>query len=322
LRALTITELGARAQIAERDEPVREDGHTLVEVLAAPLNPVDVRVASGGFFMGNPPLPYVPGVEVVGRVLESDRLPAGTMVWSCLDGLGTSRDGAIADQAVLRDETLVTIDVEVDVATAAALGTAGMAAWFPLTRRAPVRPGETVVVLGATGAVGQIAIQAAKLLGAGTTVAVGRSEERLATARTLGADATVQLGEPERFVHDLRDACGPDGAHVVFDLLWGDPLVAALEVAAPHARILHIGQSAGADASVPSAPIRGKSLDVLGFTNFNVDLPTMRACYGELLEHASAGRIRLDLERVSLERAADAWDRQASGPGTKLIVCP
>ncbi len=320
--ALTITELGGRASLAERPPPVRGDGETLVRVLAAPMNPVDVRVADGGFFMGHPPLPYVPGVEVVGRVLESDRLPPDTMVWSCLDGLGTARDGAIAEQAVVRDETLVSIDVDIDEATAASLGTAGLAAWFPLTRRAPVTPGETVVVLGATGAVGQIALQAAKLLGAGVTVAVGRSDERLSRARMLGADATVQLGDPEQLVADLRDACGPEGAHLIFDLLWGDPVVAALEVAAPHARILHIGQSAGAHAAVPSAPIRGKSLDVLGFTNFNVDLSTMRDCYGELLAHASAGRIRLDLERVTLEASPDAWDRQASGPGTKLIVCP
>jgi NADPH:quinone reductase len=322
VRALTITKLGGRARLAERDRPVRGDGETLVEVLAAPLNPVDIRVAGGGFFMGHPPLPYVPGVEVVGRVLESDDLPAETMVWSCLDGLGTSRDGAITEQAVVRDETLVTIDADVDEATAGALGTAGVAAWFPLSRRAPVRPGETVVVLGATGAVGQIALQAAKLLGAGTTVAVGRSEERLATAARLGADATVRLGDRDQLVDDLKEACGPGGADLVFDLLWGEPLVAALEVAAPHARILHIGQSAGAEAAVPSAPIRGKSLDVLGFTNFNVELPTMRDCYGELLDHAGAGRIRVDLVRVPLQDSAGAWDRQASGPGTKLIICP
>jgi NADPH:quinone reductase len=293
----------------------------LLEVTAAPLNPVDIRVADGGFFMGYPPLPYVPGVEVVGRVLESEVLPAQTLVWSCLDGLGTARDGAIAEQTVVRDETLVPVREDVDPAVAAALGTAGVAAWFPLTRRAPVRDGETVIVLGATGTVGQIAIQTAKLLGAGLTVAVGRSEERLSQARMLGADATVRLQGVDRLVDDLRTACGPDGANLIFDLLWSDPLAAVLEVAAPRARIIHIGQSAGPRAALPSAPIRGKSLDVLGFTNFDVGLSAMRECYSELLDHAAAGRIRLDVERVSLENAAEAWDRQASGPGTKLVVC-
>jgi NADPH:quinone reductase len=321
LQALTIERLGGRARIAERPAPCRGAGETLLAVTAAPLNPVDVRVAEGGFFMGHPPLPYVPGVEVVGRVLESDCVPRQTLVWSCLDGLGTARDGAIAEQAVVRDETLVPITEDVDGAVAAALGTAGVAAWFPLTRRVTVRPGDTVIVLGGTGTVGQIAIQAAKLLGAGRVVAVGRSEERLDQARLLGADETVRLEEPELLVDDLRRACGPSGADLVFDLLWSDPLVAALEVVAPKARIVHIGQSAGAHATVPSAPIRGKSLDVLGFTNFQIDRPTLRDCYKELLGHAAGGRIRLDIQRVSLGGSVDAWDRQVSGPGTKLVVC-
>ena len=202
------------------------------------------------------------------------------------------------------------IGEDVDAALAAALGTAGVAAWFPLTRQAPIRPGETVIVLGATGTVGQIAIQTAKLFGAGLTVAVGRSEERLSHARRLGADATVRLQDHGRLVDELRDACGSAGANLVFDLLWSDPLVAALEIAAPRARIVHVGQSAGPQATVPSAPIRGKSLEVFGFTNFNVDLPTLHACYSELLDHAASGRIRLDVERVSLERSVEAWERQ------------
>lgn len=322
MKALTISRLGAKPRLSTRPAPVPDSGETLVDVVAAPLNPADLRVADGGFFAGHPPLPYVPGVEVVGRVRQSEHLPAGSLVWSCLDGLGTTRDGSIAELAVVRDETLVPIAEEIDPALAAALGTAGLAAWISLTRRAPLSPGETVVILGATGTVGQVAVQAAKLLGAGRIVAVGRSKQRLGQARMLGADATVQLRDRDRLVDDLRDACGPEGAHFIFDLLWAEPLAAALEVSAPHARIIHIGQSAGATAVLPSAPIRGKDLDVLGFTNFNVELPTMRACYRELLGHASAGHVRLDVTRVSIEQSVEAWDRQATGPGTKLVVCP
>ena len=293
-----------------------------MRVLAAPLNPVDLTVAGGHFFAGHPSLPYIPGVEAVGRVVSTDSSAQDRLVFTCLHGLGTSRDGCCADYAVAPVDRLIPVPDDVEPAIAAAIGTAGLAAWLPLTWRAPITPGETVLALGATGTVGLIAVQAAKLLGAGRVVAAGRRQEGLDLAVRLGADAAVQLETASDLAQAFRETCAPTGPTFVFDALWGEPLVAALGAAAAGARVVQLGQSAGATAAIPSALVRGKSLDIRGYTNFGVPFDVLAEGYSRLVEHVRAGRIHVEVEQVPLEEGAIAWQRQQSGPGTKLVLCP
>ena len=284
----------------------------MLEVLAAPLNPVDVAVSTGAFYGGHPDLPYVPGTEAVGRVRGS-----GEVVWAFGAGFGLARNGGMAELAVMPEERLVPVPEGADPALAGALGIAGIAGWLPLAVRAPVRAGETVLVLGATGTVGQVAVQAAKLLGAGRVVAAGRNEERLARARELGADATVRLDRDVR--EELREALGGGELSLIFDAVWGEPLVAALDVAAPSARIVHLGQSAGPEATLASGTVRGKQLDLLGYSNFAVPVDVLRREYNRLVRHAVAGEIRVDVESLPLDEVAEAWRRQAAGGAPKLV---
>jgi NADPH2:quinone reductase len=267
-------------------------------------------------------VPYVAGAEAVGRVLESDVHVPGTVVWTGMQGLGIDRDGVMAERALARDDGVVAVPEGADPALAAAMGIAGLAGWLPLEWRAPVRAGETVLVLGATGTLGLVAVQAAKLLGAGRVVAAGRRPEGLERARRAGADATVRIGDSDGLADELKEASGGDGPNLIVDPLWGAPLEAALTAAAPGARIVQIGQSAGAEAAVPSGAVRGKHLELLGYTNLRVPFGVLSAGYRRLVEHAAAGRIEIDLERVPLERAPEAWQRQAAGTDTKLVVVP
>ena len=322
MKALVVSELGAAPRVQDVPEPTPGDGETLLEILAAPLNPIDVSVASGKFFAGSPPLPYVVGAEGVGRVLASETHAEGTVVWTGMQGLGVSRNGCLAERAVVRDALVVPVPGEADPALAGGCGIAGVSAWLPLTVRAPVREGETVLVLGATGTLGAVAVQAAKLLGAGRVVAAGRRPDALARAKELGADAVVRLDEVDDLAAAFRKACAGVGPSLVIDPLWGAPLVAALEAAAPFARVVQIGQSAGPEATIPSGLVRGKSLDILGYTTLAVQHDVLSRGYGELVEHAAAGRIRIDLERVPLEEAGEAWGRQREGADAKLVVCP
>lgn len=327
MRAAVITELGAPPQQADHPAPERGSGQTLIEVAAAPLNPVDIAVGSGRFFAGNPDPPYVPCVEVVGRVVESDAFETGALVYAGMEGMGLSRDGGGAELAVAEDSGSVELPADADPAVAASLGVAGLAAWLPLSWRAPVEPGETVLVLGATGTLGLIAVQAAKLLGAGRVVAAGRRPEGLERAAAKGADATVQIDTfgtdaPQSLAAALAEACGGDGPSLVIDPLWGEPFGAALEAAAPGARIVQLGQSAGAESVVSSGLVRGKAVDILGFTNFRVPRDVMNEALLELVGHASAGRIAFDLERLPLSDAGAAWERQAHGVDTKLVLVP
>jgi NADPH:quinone reductase len=293
LKAALVTELGRPPQVGEAPEP-----EASLEVLAAPINPLDRAVVAGRFYGGHPPLPFVPGCECVGREA------GGRIVWTHGGGLGVARNGAMAERAE-PGAAAVEVPEGADPALAAACGIAGLAGWLPVTRRAPVRPDDRVLVLGATGTAGLIAVQAAKRLGAAHVLAVGRDKARLERARELGADEIVGLdgdfGEPT----------------YVFDPLCGEPLERAVAAAAPGARLVQLGQSAGPSSTLTSAAIRSKQLEILGYSNFAQPPDVLAEQYRVLVGHVLSGEIRLDVERIGLDEIADAWER----PG-KLVVVP
>jgi len=210
---------------------------------------------------------------------------------------------------------------DADDVVAAALGQAGLAAWMPLSWLAPVQPGESVLVLGATGSVGSVAVQAAKLLGAGRVVGVGRDRARLEELRGLGADDVVAIGGDD-FRERLADAVGGAPPTLVLDTLWGPPLEAAAAVAGAGARIVHVGQSAAPTATIASGLVRGKQLRLFGYSNFAVPPEAIAEGYRTLVGHAVAGRITLRTDAVPLERVEEAWTRQRDRRDAKLVLVP
>lgn len=299
MRAAQIVELGAGPTVVEID-----DGGP-VEVLAVALNPLDLAVAAGRFYGGHPDPPYVPGAEAVGRV-------DGRRVYLFGEGYGVKRDGFLAERTDFPAASGAPVPDDVSDELAAAAGVAGVAAWVPVAWRADVGPGDRVLVLGATGLVGTIAVQAARIRGAERVVAAGRDAERLERARDLGADETVGLADPD-LAERFRQACGGEGPTVVIDPLWGDPLRAAIEAAAPRARIVNLGQSAGPEATLASAAVRGKQLSILGHANVAMAREERARAYGEVVAHIAGGRILLDVEVFSLDDVARAWSAQAAG---------
>jgi NADPH2:quinone reductase len=323
MRAAVIASLGAAPSVAELPAPEQAGDELVVEVLASALNPIDISVAAGRFFAGHPPLPYVPGAEAVGRVLLGPSFEPGALVYLAGAGFGTARAGGLAEQASAPAAAAVALPADADPGLAAALGIAGLAGWLPLAWRVPVRADDRVLVLGATGTAGLLAVQAARLLGAARVVAAGRSAAGLERARAAGADVAVTLeGAPEELAERFRDACGGDGPTYVYDPLWGVPAAAAVAAAAPGARIVQLGQSAGAEATLPSGAIRGKQLELYGYLNFAVPADVRTQAHADLLAHAGSGALRVPIERVRLDDVADAWRRQAEGGGGKLVVEP
>ena len=315
MRAAVLHEYGTPV-FGEFEEPVAGEGQVVVEVAVAGVNPVDVRKAAGAYFAGRPPLPSVAGTEGVGVVAGSGR--------RVYFDRPVAPFGSMAERALVADDGLVELPDAIDDGLAVALGIAGLAGWLPFTWRARLQPGETVLVLGATGVVGQVAVQAARLLGARRVVAAGRDSELLAHAVALGADATVNLsGErsPTDLAAAFREAAGGD-VDVVLDPLWGVPAAAAVEALGAGGRLVQLGQSAGAEATFPSASIRGRHLDILGYLNFNVPGDVLRDGYRTLVEHAVAGRLAIEVERVPLRDVADAWARVQAGARRKLVLVP
>jgi NADPH2:quinone reductase len=302
--------------VDEWEEPRAEgDDQVVAEVLAAGLNPVDISLASGKFYAGPPPVPYVVGREAVVR------LPDGTRAY--VDATAFPF-GTFAERTLIPAGVAIPVSDELDDGLAVALGVAGLAAWLPLEWRAELKPGERVLVLGASGSVGLIAVQAAKLLGAGRVVAAARSEEGLERARESGADATVSLaeeGDADALASAFREAAEGD-LDVVIDPVWGEPAVAAITALGRFGRHVQIGQSAAPEATITSAAIRGKPLAILGHTNFAVPFEVRRAAYERMARHATAGEIRVDVERIPLANVADAWERQQRSPNQKLVIVP
>jgi NADPH2:quinone reductase len=307
VRAAQIAELGGSPTLVDLE------GAGTTEVLAVALNPLDLAVAAGRFYGGHPPLPYVPGCEAIVR-------RDGERVYLYGAGYGTVRDGFLSERTdcPLRGAP---VPDGLDDGLAAACGIAGIAGWGPVARRASVRAGDRVLVLGATGTVGSVAVQAARLLGAARVVGAGRDPARLRRALELGADAVVPL-EGEDLAGRLREACREDGPTLVVDLLWAEPGRAAVAAAAPGARIVHVGQSAGPEATLASADVRGKQLSILGYSNFRLTEEELGETYAELAAHVAAGRIRIEVETFPLERIGEAWVAQAQGAKAIVLLAP
>ena len=310
MRAAVLHEYGVPSP-GEFEEPAAADGQRVVEVLAAGLNPVDVAICAGRFYAGKPLLPSVAGREGVGT-LDGERVYFDAPIVPF---------GSMAERALVDPASTYALPDGLDEGVAVALGISGLAAWLALTWRADVQPGEHVLVLGASGVLGQIAVQAAKLLGAARVVAAARSAEGLERCLALGADAAVRLGEPEDLPAALRDAA-EERIDVVLDPLYGEPFVAAVNAASFGARLVQIGAGAGAEATIPSAPIRGKMLVLMGHTNFAAPPEVKREAYEQMAEAAARGEIVVDVDRIPLEQVAEAWDRLGAGSHRKLVLVP
>ena len=315
--AAVVREIGSPPEPGELPDPQRGDGEALLEVHAAALNPIDVAIASGRFYAGPPQVPYAPGREGVGVVREAEGFASGTRVRFERDS-GYGANGSVAELIVVEEGACIPLPDEADDAVAAALGIAGLAAWHALGK-AQV-DGATVVVLGATGAVGQIAVQGAKLLGARRVIGAARNADALAQVRDLGADETVPIADGD-LTSALIEAAGGE-IDAVIDPLWGEPAVAALKALGVGGRLVHLGTSAGAEATVPSAPLRGNNVSIIGHSNLTTPNETKARAYRELVDHVTAGRLRVELDVFPLDRVADAWAEQAASPHRKIVIIP
>ncbi len=310
MRAAVLHEHGGIPALEEFRDPAAEPGAVVLDLEAAAMNPIDVRVASGQFPLERYDTPYVAGKEGVGRRAD------GSLAYF---EYSHKPFGAFAERTLVDEGDLYAVPSGLDPALAVCLGVSGMAAWLGLAWRARLAEGETVLVLGASGVVGQIAVQAARLLGAGRVVAAARDEAALERAGSLGADALVRLEGD--YGAALKDA-SEGGYDVVLDPLWGEPAVAAIAAVKPFGRVVHLGQSAGAEATLTSASVRSTPIDLLGYTNYTVGEEEKRAAFAAMTEHAAAGDIRVAIERLSLDDVPDAWQRQGSSPHAKLVIEP
>lgn len=302
--------------------PPRRPGTTLVNVVAAPVNPLDLLIASGAFHSARHEEPYVPGSECVGVVIESDRYEVGSWVFGECHA-SPSQPGTFATQVVLADEDLLPLPGGLDPVQAAAVGNSGTAAYMPLIEVAGLRPRETVLVLGATGAVGQLAVQVAKRRGAGRVVGVGRDVAALQRVLELGADAVVDLRAGESAEALAARVLAVSGqVDVVLDGMYGMPLEAALQVCGPLARVVNIGNPAGPVAQIPAGLLRGKQITMSGFAGLHTPTQRKLPALTWLWAALAAGELSVDVTTFPLDEIASAWRAQAQSPHSKCVLLP
>ena len=312
MKAAVITSIGNPPELGERPQPQGgTDDQVLVQVSAAALNPVDLLIASGGHPIGRPQVPYVPGVEGVGTVVTGGRLQPGTRVRvQVAAGLV---DGTLGELVRAPAEACTEIPASLPDELAAAIGLVGVSAYLGL-RYAGLSEGESILVLGAAGGLGQAVIRAARAFGASRVIAAGRDAAKVAALD--GADEYVTLDGT-----DLREQLGTP-VDVVADPLWGPWAEPAMRCLAPGGRYLNFGSLAGGTSLVDAHRLRAGRLSVIGFSGTTVSAGEGADAYQAIAKLAADGRFTIAAERYDLTDVAAAWARQASFPGAKVLITP
>ena len=317
--AAVLHTLGKPPRFEQFPEPIAGDGEAIVHVHAASLKPIDKQLASGSHYASPRELPVVCGLDGVGLLNDGQRVFFG----------GTRAPyGAMAQRTVVRRAFCFPVPEGVEDEIAAALPNPGVSAWLSLAFRAKLAAGENVLILGATGVTGKLAVKIAKLLGAARVVAAGRNQQVLSTLPMLGADATIHLDAPAQ---DLGEAfareAGASGFQVVIDYVWGRPaevFLAAITrkefaVIASETRFVQVGESAGPTISLAADVLRSTALTILGTAGIPPRDILVDALQ-KVMAHAASGELRVETERVPLVDIEDAWQRDQ--PGRRLVVTP
>jgi NADPH:quinone reductase-like Zn-dependent oxidoreductase len=307
-------DLAPRYETFQTPEPNNE--HELaVDVLAAGLHPRVRSGASGSHYTSTGALPLIPGVDGVGRCADGQLL-----YFVASDGAF----GTMAERTVIDRRRAVALGDDADVSAIAAGMNPGMSSWLALRKRIPFKAGQKVLVLGATGNAGQMAVQIAKLLGASHVAGAGRDAERLARLENLGADETVSLtGEPD----EVASALGAAGADVdvVIDYLWGSATEQAIP-ALVQARTerskplwwIQTGSMAGTTLTLPSAALRAANLQLLGSGQGSLTPAGIVAELPALAEQITAGAFVVDPVSTPLSDVESAWNAP-TGPGQRVV---
>lgn len=291
--------------MTDHAEPQAESGHRVVTVSAAGLGPTDLMRAKG--FFGPVTAPYIPAGEGMGRLDDGRRVYFGHSKLPF---------GAVAEQTLVAEEEIWPAPDSLDDDQVIALAISGTGALIPL-EEARIAAGESVLILGATGPVGQIGAQIARLLGAGRVVAAARNADRLEAMLAKGhADAIAVLGEGE---DEARlKAVSEGGYDVVLDVVYGPPAEAAMRATRPGARMMSIGVQAGPTVSLSLRDLVFRSH--IGVGTGQRPAAERRAAYDRLIAMATGQGLSVDTQSFAFEQAADAWAAQAGSPYGKIVI--
>jgi len=304
MRAAVIAGPDSPPAVREVPAPVPGPGEDLIAVSSAALNPHDQVVAAGINFAA--PYPYVTGIECVGRTEDGRRVYVAPT---------NPPNGSLAEYTVIPAPRAIAIPDGLSDEQALSIGMAGTTAWLALTWKGRLEPGQSVLVTAATGAVGQVAVQAAKVLGASRLVAAGRNRDVLEGLLQRGADETLVIDAA--YEKNLAATAG-DGFDLVVDGLYGDFIGPAIRATRRNGRVVNFGMRAGRSATISGIELKGREL--IGFATTDAGPERIREAYERMVEHALDGTLVVAAESMPLQDVAIAWEKQRDSPNTKLVL--
>jgi NADPH:quinone reductase-like Zn-dependent oxidoreductase len=306
MKAAIVRAAGQTPVYGDFAEPTPGPGERRIAVAAAALSPLARARASGAHYSASGQFPAVVGVDGVGR------LDDGRRVYFLLP---RPPWGAMAERAVAPVAHCAPAPDGLDDVTAAAIANPGMSSWAALKERAKLKAGETVLINGATGSAGRLAVLIARRLGAKRVIATGRNPEAL---RGLGADATIALVDDEGALEDSFKLYLAEGVDVVVDYLWGKSaerlLAAAAKVLPDDAslRYVEVGAASGPNITLSGAVLRSKAIALMGSGLGSVPLDRLTVDIGELLQAAATDGFTIPVRAVPLSDVERAWGESDS----------
>jgi NADPH:quinone reductase-like Zn-dependent oxidoreductase len=305
MKAAIVVEAGKTPIYGDFKEPVPADGEVPVTVSAAALSNLVKSRASGAHYSSSSKTPFVVGVDGVGRLDDGRRV---------YFALPRAPFGSMSERTVVPLSQCVSLPADLDDITAAAIANPGMSAWAALKERAKLTAGETVLVNGATGTAGRLAIQIAKYMGARKVVATGRNTEALKTLSALGADVVIPLGDTgEAFEDAVKEQFAGGGVDIVLDYLWG-PNAERILIAAAKAgkegvpmRFVHIGSMSAPNITLPGAALRAAAITLMGSGIGSVRTEGIVRSIGELMQATVPGSFKIATKVFPLSEVERVW---------------
>ncbi|WP_413727880.1 quinone oxidoreductase family protein [Sodalis sp. RH19] len=317
MKAAIVTTAGQPPVYGDFSEPAPAPGKSLIRVSASSLSHITRNRASGAHYSADSALPFIPGIDGTGITQD------GRRVYFLLP---EQPYGAMAEQCLVDAGHCIALPDDLDEVSAAAMAIPGMSSWAALVERARLRGGETVLINGAAGTSGRLAIQIARHLGAGKIIATGRRTASFGDLRRLGADVTIPLvqdlnAQEQAFTHEFRQ-----GVDIVLDYLWGvsaQTLAIAAAKAGPEGvpiRFVQIGSLSGADITLPGAALRSSALQLMGSGIGSVPFPRMLAAIQGVLAAAPEAGFAIAAQSMPLAEVARAW--AADNDGARIVLRP
>jgi NADPH:quinone reductase-like Zn-dependent oxidoreductase len=317
MKAALVVKAGEPPVYGEFRDPLSAAGKSVIRVHASAISQLAKLRASGQHYSSEGALPFIPGVDGCG-IDET-----GQRVYFMLP---EKPFGAMAELCIVDQSSKIPLPDDLDDDTAAAMAIPGMSSWAALSERAHLVAGETVLINGATGTSGRLAIQIARHLGAKRIIVTGRQTKTFDELKALGADVTIQLVADSAALGQVFDAEFKRGIDIVLDYLWGNSAETLLASAARSGaegapiRFVQIGSISGGTISLPGPVLRSSSLQLMGSGLGSVPMPRLIKAIGGVLGAAMGSGFKITTEAIPLAEVARAW--AAGGSDSRIVLHP